>query len=178
MSIKVKPKTEPITLTSSWTLTSKQTMQKIRLSVLSNTTNTDLFSKCTCQIVQHNAVLRLLMFSENCMHTAKKVTQATRKPRTLQCHRLITPTYKNDNSHQVCFCFSLNGIGLINHNLTVKNYLTCKSIFSHLSWKRSWASKVKDGDGIFPPFLLAAKAACPTHKKQRHFKIEKKIVNF
>lgn len=36
---------------------------------------------------------------------------------------------------------------------------TCKSIFSHLSWNLSWASRVKDGEGIFPSPLLAANAA-------------------
>lgn len=36
---------------------------------------------------------------------------------------------------------------------------TCKSIFSHLSWNLSWASRVKDVEGILPSPLLAANAA-------------------
>lgn len=45
---------------------------------------------------------------------------------------------------------------------------TCKSIFSHLSWKRSWASREKDGDGILPSALQAADAAFlkETHSQQ------------
>lgn len=36
---------------------------------------------------------------------------------------------------------------------------TCRSIFSHLSWNLSWASRVNDGEGIFPSPLWAANAA-------------------
>lgn len=49
---------------------------------------------------------------------------------------------------------------------------TCRSIFSHLSWKRSWASREKDGDGILPSAVRAASAAFP---KETHSQIKREV---
>lgn len=91
--------------------TTKQTIQKIRISAFRNTTLTDQFSQCTFQIVQHKAVLRLSWKASVKSVCTKQSDQGSQgyKGSQGQCNVIaLLPKHTKIwlHGHQACFSYS------------------------------------------------------------------------